>query len=215
MKQTFLFGVGTILLSVGLAICGFVLGKQKTADVADLFPVAPVFATASSESDGVVIATGTFSANVEAMYYLDSQSGRLSAGLISRSAPVFQKSFTRNLKNDLVEACEQIQLPIPTVPKFLMITGESDIRNVGASSNMSRSLLYVSEINTGLVFVYALPGSNDRDLVVDNGEIILWTFARLNDGLQTSAMNIQQPGGKQISEPTDPELINSGFYRTR
>ena len=36
-----------------------------------------------ARSDGVVISTGAFSGNIEAMYYLDSQSCRLSAGVVS------------------------------------------------------------------------------------------------------------------------------------
>ncbi|MGI6401305.1 MAG: hypothetical protein ACOX0A_04225 [Thermoguttaceae bacterium] len=211
MKRSVFFGLGTALLSTGLAICGFVAGERFATQETESNHSLPVYATASSESDGVIVATGGYSGNVEAMYYLDSQSCRLSAGLISRTAPALQKSFTRNLKNDLADAAEQLKVSVPVSPKFLMVTGEADIRNVGAVANMSRSLVYVAEINSGIVFVYALPGVNDRDLVVSNGEIILWTFARLNDGLQAS-------GGTNFTQPvTGPEsqLIDSGFYRTQ
>ncbi len=213
MKQSVFFGLGTTLLSAGLAICGFMAGERVADHDGQTNVQIPVMATASSESDGVIVATGSFSANVEAMYYLDSQSGRLSAGLVSRTAPVFQKSYTRNIKNDLAEAAEQLQISVPSSPKFLMVTGEADVRNVGSAANMSRSLVYVTEINSGLVFVYALPGVSDRDLVVSNGEILLWTYARLNDGRQTTAVNIPQPA--EAAPGADPQLINSGFYRTR
>jgi hypothetical protein len=94
-----------------------------------------------------------------------------------------------------------------------MITGEADIRNVGSVANMSRALVYVAEINTGIVFVYALPGTNDRDVPVSSGEIYLWTFARLNDGLQAGTFTLPQPAETKAS--ADPQLIDSGFFRNR
>ncbi len=213
MKRSVIFGLGSLIFSVGLAICGFLTGERFSMSNATLSLPVPVFATASSESDGVIVSTGAYSANVEAMYYLDSQSCRLSAALVSRSVPEFQKTFTRNLKTDLAEAAEQLRLSVPTSPKFLMITGEADIRNVGSVANMSRALVYVAEINTGIVFVYALPGTNDRDVPVSSGEIYLWTFARLNDGLQAGTFTLPQPTETKAS--ADPQLIDSGFFRNR
>ncbi len=217
MKQSILFGLGVAVLSLSLAVGGYLLGTRVSERENALFnsnyPI-PVFASASSESDGVIVATGSFGANIEAMYYLDSQSARLSAAVISRSTPSFQKSFSRNLKADLVKAAEQFSIPVPVAPKFLMVTGESDVRNVGAVGNLSKSLVYIAEINTGIVLVYALPGANERDLLVQNGEIVFWTCARLSEGLQSTPLQIQQPTEGAEGKATDPQLINSGFYRT-
>ncbi len=212
MKQSLLFGFGTALLSLGLAVGGYLTGRVVQNEST---PVAlPVFAASSSESDGVVLATGAFGSNAEAMYYLDSQSGRLSAALLSRSAPEFQKTFVRNVKNDLVLAANETGVPVPTTPKFLMTTGEMDVRNVGARGSLSNAFVYVAEINSGLVLVYALPGANERDLVVKDGEIVLWTFARLNDGLQgAAAVGIPQAQPQNAAPPQDPRLLDSGFYR--
>lgn len=212
MKQSLLFGFGTALLSLGLAVGGYLTGRVVQNESS---PVAlPVFAASSSESDGVVLATGAFGSSAEAMYYLDSQSGRLSAALLSRSAPEFQKTFSRNVKNDLVEAANQLQIPVPTTPKFLMTTGETDVRNVGARGALSNAFVYVAEINSGLVLVYALPGANERDLAVAGGEIVFWTFAQLNEGLQgATAVGIPQAQPQNAAPAQDPRLIDSGFYR--
>lgn len=217
MKQSILFGMGTALLSLGLAISGYVSGvhvtEQNHASLKSNTTI-PVFASASSESDGVVVATGSFGSNVEAFYYLDSQTARLSSAVISRSTPTFQKSFSRNIKSDLVEAAQQFNVSVPTSPKFLMTTGECDLKNTGAVSNISKSLVYVAEINSGIVLVYALPGANDRDLLVQDGQIIFWTCARLNEGLQSVPLNAQ-PNEDANNKNVDPQLIDSGFYRTR
>lgn len=212
MKQSLLFGFGTALLSLGLGVGGYLTGRVAQNEST---PVAlPVFAASSSESDGVVLATGAFGSNAEAMYYLDSQSGRLSAALLSRSAPEFQKTFTRNVKNDLVEAANEIGVPVPTTPKFLMTTGETDVRNVGARGSLSNAFVYVAEINSGVVLVYALPGANERDLAVESGEIVFWTFARLNEGLQGAAtLGLPQAQPQNAVPAQDPRLLDSGFYR--
>ena len=213
MKRATITVVSVLICSVVIATCSFLVGKQASTSGIVSDQIVPVFATASSESDGVIVSTGSYGANVEAMYYLDSQSCRLSAALVSRTVPEFQKSFTRNLKTDLAEAAEQLHLSFPSNPKFLMVTGEADVRNVGAVANVSRALVYVAEINTGVVFVYALPGANDRDLPVSNGEIYLWTFARLNDGLQASSFNLPQP--TETKSGADPQLIDSSIFRTK
>ncbi|MCF0233799.1 MAG: hypothetical protein HUK22_02325 [Thermoguttaceae bacterium] len=215
MKQSILFGFGAALLSLGLAVGGYLTGRRAVESETAPIPV-PVLATASSESDGVVLATGAYGASVEAMYYLDSQSGRLSGALISRDAPTFQKTFSRNVKNDLVEATKQLGIPLPAAPKFLMVTGDSDVRQVGSRSGYSKSFAYVAEINSGVVLVYALTGSNDRDLAVASGTIEFWTFARLNDGLQ-SVPTISVPAVEQRQdEPVGaPNLIDADFYRSR
>lgn len=213
MKHSILFGIGTVLLSLGLAFGGYIVGARIfEMDANNVETVSPVLATSSSEDSGVVIATGYFNSNIEALYYLDSQSGRLSAALISRSEPAVQKSYVRNIKTDLAEAAQQLQVPAPTSPKFIMTTGDVDVRNVGSVANLSKAFLYVAEINSGIVIVYALPGANERDLLVTNGEIVRWTFARLSDGLQASPTAPVQPAADHQGAP---QLIDSGFYRTR
>lgn len=219
MKQAFLFGMGTAVLSLGLAIGGYISGTKvaEHKNVVNSNFTLPVFASASCESDGVSIATGAFGSNVEAMYYLDSQNARLSAAVISRDAPSFQKSFSRNLKNDLVEAAQQFNVAVPTTPKFLMVTGDSDVRNVGTVGNLSKSLVYIAEINSGIVLVYALPGANERDLLVQDGKIVFWTCARLNEGAQNIPVGAPQPadGAGANGAENDPQRINTGFFRTR
>lgn len=218
MKQTIIFGLGTVLLSLALGVGGYMVGtrvaERENSFLKSNGPI-PVFAAASSESDGVIISTGAFGSNVEALYYLDSQSARLSAAVVSRTSPSFQKSFSRNLKSDLAEAAKQFNVSVPVAPKFLLVTGESDVRNVGAVGNLSKSFAYVAEINSGIVLVYALPGSNDRDLLVQDGEILFWTCARLNEGLQNSPSVNPQPIEGSVKGQQDSQLIDSGYYRSR
>ena len=165
-----------LFLAAGLFLAGYALRRPAPAGLS---------ATASSESGGAVLATGYFNSNVEALYYLDSQSGRLSAALMARSDPEFVKTYTRNIKADLADSLRLFpNIPVPPRPNFIMVSGESDARNVGAgdTNNLAKSFIYVAETQTGLVLVYVLPQEGDRDLPVDKGEIVFLTCARLNSG---------------------------------
>ena len=144
-----------------------------------------LWASASCESNGAILSTGYFDSNVELLYYLDSQNGRLSAGLLSRSEPGFVKTYTRNVKADLAAAAAELKnVALPQNPSFIMVSGDGDTRNTGGSetSFLSKSFLYVAEVNTGIVLVYVVPRLGDRDIGVDWGEITFWTSARLNTG---------------------------------
>ncbi len=165
-----------VILAAAALLFGYALHRPAPSGI---------LATASSESSGAVLSTGYFNNNVEALYYLDSQSGRLSAALMARSDPVFVKTYTRNIKADLLDSLRLFpNIAPPQRPNFIMVTGDSDARNVGAgeTGNLSKSFVYVAETQTGLVLVYILPQEGDRDLPVDSGEIVFLTCARLNQG---------------------------------
>ena len=172
--------VSTIVLSVLLSAAALAAGYALHR------PAVPgIMATASSENSGAVLSTGYFNGGVEALYYLDSQSGRLSAALMARSDPDFIKTYTRNIKADLYESLRLYpNVPVPQRPNFIMVSGESDARKVGAgeTGNLAKSFIYVAETQTGMVLVYILPQEGDRDLPVDRGEIVFLTSARLNQG---------------------------------
>ena len=174
-------GLLALAVIAGLAGLAFYTGTKTCNQQA--VTISPVWATATSQENGSLIATGSFAGTTEALYYLDTQSGRLSAAVLSRSVPGFNKLYTRNIKADLNEAFSQLKMAAPPVPQFLMVTGESDVRQVGVEmSKTTKAFVYVAEVNSGVVLVYALPNDGDRDLEIQGGEIYFWTFARLNSG---------------------------------
>lgn len=178
--------VRTGLFLLAFFSVAFYLGGLLTSSRAVLSDRSSgLLASASCESNGAVLSTGYFNNNVEALYYLDSQTGRLSAALLSRSDPEFLKTYTRNIKTDLQEALQNFSnVPVPPRPNFIMVSGDGDVRNVGAGemNNLAKSFIYVAETQTGIVLVYILPLEGDRDLAVNKGEIAFWTFARLTSG---------------------------------
>lgn len=224
-----LFGIILLntLLVLLLIVVVFRMGQGRPERDVTTFP--GLWAATAASSGGTYIATGSFDNASELFYYLDSQSGRLSAALLARSTPSFCKTYTRNIRADFVQAVQQLKLPLPANPQFLMVTGDGDIRQFGAGemNKTSKSLAYIAEVSTGLVLVYTIPNEGDRDLEISGGDIIFWTYARLNTGTG----ELSAPAGVQLpirapvptvpKQPTQPsgragsgpEQIKSTGYR--
>ncbi|MBR5626221.1 MAG: hypothetical protein IKW74_01210 [Thermoguttaceae bacterium] len=212
LKQALRIGM-LLVIGCGLIAGGFYFGAsaRTTAEIA----LPGVSAAASCEMNGCVLSTGYFTNGTEMLHYLDSQSGRLSSALLSRTEQQFIKTFTRLIKPDLADAAQKLNIPVPSNPQFIMVSGETDMRQVGAGSmnNLAKAFVYIAEINSGIVLVYAIPSQGDRDLVVSNGDIIFWTFARLNDGTPSDLMDI--PGSTDATAPETPLFNNSGYKRKK
>lgn len=202
------FSVATLLF--GVLVLAFYLGGVNEKRFSQSTRAIPVWASASCESNGSALSTGYFNDGVEALYYLDSQNARLSAAILSRNEPNFIKTYTRNIRIDLTEAVSKLNLTLPANPQFIMVSGDADIRQFGAGemNKLSKSILYVAEINSGIVMVYALPNYGDRDLEITEGEIRFWTFARLNSGINgtSTVINNQQPPQQKSN------AIDAGFF---
>lgn len=170
------------LIGLLLILIGYCAGEiaRRTAKKPQDF-----HASASDGTMGSILATGYYSGNAEAVYYLESQTGHLSAAVLARDEASFRKMYSRGIRKDLEQAVQRLQIALPANPQFMMITGDVDVRKIGARemNNVSKSFLYIAEINTGIVFVYALPVQGDPDLQVQDGEILLWTWLRMNNGL--------------------------------
>lgn len=175
------FCLPVLFASVLLAAI-FMAGRYSADGNKNSLP-SELFATASCIMNGNIMATGNFDNNAEAVYFLNNQSSRLSAALLSRSEATFNKLYTRLIKADLEKATKELKISMPVAPQYMMVTGNIALQQVGAMDSMSKSFLYVAELNTGIVFVYALPTQGDRDLAVNNGEIIFWTYVRMGAGI--------------------------------
>ena len=139
-------GVG---LLAGLGI-GLVIGML----FAGYWPNVPIHAVATDRTDGFAIATGYCDESVEAVYFLDFVTGNLSAAVVSKQNGHFNAFYTHNVVADL-----GINPAKP--PRFLLTTGTVDLRRTGGkTTTLSRSLVYVAELQSGKVAAYAIPWSS-------------------------------------------------------
>ena len=118
------------------------------------WPNVPLHAVSTDRTDGFAIATGYCDESVEAVYFLDFVTGDLSAAVVSKQNGRFNAFYKHNVVADL-----GINPAKP--PRFLLTTGTVDLRRSGGKTNaLSRSLVYVAELQSGKVATYAIPWSS-------------------------------------------------------
>ena len=143
-------GVGLLAgLGIGLAI-----GMLFALVAVGCWPNVPLHAVGTDRTDGFAIATGYCDDSVEAVYFLDFLTGDLSAAVVSKQNGHFNAFYTHNVVADL-----GINPARP--PRFLLTTGSADLRRSGGkTTTLSRSLVYVAELQSGRVAAYAIPWSS-------------------------------------------------------
>ena len=131
-------------------VAAFVLGLLT----AGFWPNVPVHAVATDRADGFAMATGYCDEQVEAVYFLDFLTGDLSAAVVSKQTGRFNAFYTYNVTGDLA-----VNPGRP--PRYTITTGSADLRRGGGkATGLSRSLVYVAELNSGKVAAYAIPWSS-------------------------------------------------------
>jgi hypothetical protein len=128
-------------VAIGLAI-GLIMGG--------LWPHTSLHAVATDRADTYAVATGPVDDEVEAIYFLDFLTGDLRAMVIGRQAGGFCGYYTFNVASHLgIDPAKN--------PRYMMVTGVSNLRRGGSRSQLSRAVVYVAEVTSGKVGAYAIP----------------------------------------------------------
>jgi hypothetical protein len=142
-KQKLVWLVAGIL--IGLFCGGFLGGLTHS----------PLHAVATDRQDNFAIATVPLNEDQEAVVFLDFLTGDLKAtvfNVVRTPVPTVGVIYTKNILQDLgVDATKN--------PKFLMVSGRLQLRPQGQMI-YSGSVIYVAEVNSGKVGVYAMPYNN-------------------------------------------------------
>lgn len=140
--------VSAVALAIGLAV-GWSARPQVT-----LLPPTPVYASATQGSENFSVATGLVDEGVEAFYFLDFLTGKLKATVINRRDAGFSAYFEYDIKQDFQSVGRN--------PKYLMVTGLANIPRGRGRSQLARSVVYITEANTGQMAAYVMPWDSTR-----------------------------------------------------
>ncbi|MDO4574500.1 MAG: hypothetical protein Q4D98_04740 [Planctomycetia bacterium] len=153
---------------------GLMVGKCLQGNTQSAIPTAQA---ACDRIDGYITLTMPVDGASEAVVVIDSTTGMLSAGVLSKMPNSgFQSRFQGNLNADLQKAITyfnnkaakmtrksskkkgaQPLIQMPQEPKYIVTSGAESI--VGRTTEVRPSVgaLYVTEVNTGIMLVYILP----------------------------------------------------------
>ena len=136
------------LLWLGIGLVGGFL-------LSGLWPHTPLHAWANDRVDTYAIATGPVDGDGDAVYFLDFLSGDLKAMVIGCQVGKFTAGYARNILQDLgVDPAKN--------PRFMMVTGNTNIRGGAGNVRPGLSILYVAEVTSGQVAAYNLPWSTAK-----------------------------------------------------
>jgi len=149
-------------------------------------PHTPLHAVATDKYDTFAVATGPVDESVEAIYFLDFLTGDLRAAVLGRRTG-FIAYYYYNVNTDLgVEPAKN--------PRYLMVTGQADLRRGGGMIQPSLSVVYVAEITNGTVAAYAIPWSPN---ILAQNQVVKQPLVRV--GL--TRFRMAAPGGGGVAPP--------------
>jgi hypothetical protein len=120
--------------------------------VGGLLPMSPLHATATDRQETFAMATGMIEGGFEAIYTLDFLTGDLRGALPAFNNPqAFSALYAHNVMQDL-------GVEVGKNPKFMIVTGAAALRS-GGSFQFGGSVVYVAEVTTGKLAMYAVPFS--------------------------------------------------------
>lgn len=200
----------TALMSMGM-LCGIFLTAIFTlvifhAGKESGHPLFPgiVHAVGDDRVDHYIACTANVD-TMEGFFLLDSLTGKLDGGVLSKRRPQFQARYQTNVHQDLKTAIDNYNkttgkgrasssshsgssavvatgaLQMPEEPKYMMVSAMRD--TVGDSGNVrpANSAIFVTEVNTGLTLVYVVPwnrAAHSGDVNQPLQKLKLWTVDR-------------------------------------
>jgi len=158
--------VAALGVSVGMNLRG---SHEETAQT--LMPAWAVQAATAQNHDNFAVATGPVDDGIEAFYFLDFLTGDLRATAINTRKGAFGAFYEYNLTQDFASAGAKN-------PKYLMVTGMANIPRGRGSSQIARSVVYVTEATSGHMAAYVMPWNSSMQA---SGKPQSGTFLKIAD----------------------------------
>lgn len=121
-------------------------------------PAQPLHAVATHGAEGFALATGAVDNSLEGVYFLDTLTGDLKGAVINLANGQFATFYQSNILKDF-------QSDGSKPPKFLMVTGLAALRHGPSQIQPGLAVVYVMEVNSGILAAYGVPWNGGRQLV--------------------------------------------------
>lgn len=157
----------TGLIGLGVAIGTWLAGPAR-------LPVARALSSLADES--FAACTAPVDGVNEGFFILDFETGDLSGGVINQGTSKFVRSYRYNVLKDLGFKQGRVKKP-----KFLLLSGVMSFAGP-ASNTFGNSLLYVTDVSTGVTVAYGIPWNSQQAAVPGVAELVPLDIARPRGG---------------------------------
>jgi hypothetical protein len=140
-------------------ISGLVGGIVLGLNLAGLWPQVLLHAVATHGQDNFAICTAPMDADIEGVFVLDPLRGDLKAAVLNVQTRRFNTLFEYNVARDFPG-------PASKNPRYRIVSGMADIRQVVTSGQLAKSVIYVAEDASGQVVAYGVPWLPGRGAAV-------------------------------------------------
>jgi hypothetical protein len=146
--------VGAAFSGMGLLglVAGFWMGSRSDSPAQALIPLSA--ATADS-TDSMAVATGLIGDDMEGVFFIDFNTGDLQCLAFYPRSGAFGAQFYTNVRAQLGGVGKN--------SKYLIATGFASQRAATAGARPASSLVYVTDINTGMFAAYAVPWDRNAE----------------------------------------------------
>jgi hypothetical protein len=135
-----------------VVVAAFAAGAFVGRDGSPLpLPRAQAMTALSDES--FAVCTTSIDGNVDGFFILDFQTGDLTGGVLNQNTAKFTTSYRHNVLKDLGFKPGQVK-----EPRFLIVPGRASFTG-NQGNRMAQSVLYVSDVSTGVTVAYGIPWS--------------------------------------------------------
>jgi len=139
------------LCATGVAT-GFWLGNRQEPQAV---PMLPLWASTADSTDSMAVASGMISEDMEGVFFIDFNTGDLQCLVFYPRSGAFGAHFYTNVRAQLGGTGKN--------SKYLMATGFAAQRASTVGPRPGSSLVYVTDVNTGLFAAYAVPWDRNAE----------------------------------------------------
>jgi hypothetical protein len=169
----------SVALAVGALVVGLLGGwLVRSSPPSGGRSLPQVQALASLAADSFAACTTLIDATAEGFFILDFQTGDLTGGVINpqANAAKFTRVFSYNVLKDVgFDAARTKE------PSFLLVAGRMNFTGPGSNA-LAQSVLYVTDVSTGVTAAYGIPWNPQQARVPGKSELVLLDVARPRGG---------------------------------
>ncbi len=177
-------GAGLSCLCVLIAAAGFWFGSHRQSPPVQLLPLA---AAAADSSDSMAMATGLVADDIEGVFFIDFITGDLQCLVFYPRSGAFGAHFYTNVKAQLGTTGKN--------SKYLIATGFAAPRGASVGPRPGSSLIYVTDVNTGMFAAYAVPWDRTTEATgrVQGGPLVFVGGGPIRNYQLPNPLNAQPP----------------------